>query len=297
MNRPSPSLRWWSRAAGPGLVAALSACSWGAPKAVPTSTKATPAEVQAPAALTLGKAEVLLEEGGLRLDRFTWSADTSSGLVWRVRLPRGAVLDVVPSDAVQPLGALVSASTAALPAPWAAINGGFYEQGPMGLVVSEGKVNHPADPRGGSGILIAQPGPASIIHRDAWTEGPVEALQSVDRIVDGRKNLVSPAPGAHRDARSAVALSEKYVWLVVAAASSSVRETPDGVALEHSAGRGLTLHELGTLLVSTTAADTALNLDGAVSSQMMVVTSARRWSIEGEKGTINALVARSPAAP
>jgi uncharacterized protein YigE (DUF2233 family) len=194
-------------------------------------------------------------------------------------------LQVLPSETVERLDVLAAPLTGS----WAAINGGFYDTAAMGLVLSGGQVRTPLSTRGGSGVVSWGPGPAQIQHRDAYGGGAQEALQSIDRLVDDGKVLVSPRAGAHRDSRSGIRLSPEGMCLVLAAAEGSLVPMTTGYQLIRTAGEGLTLAGFAHLLREQ-GAITALNLDGAVSSQMVVQTAAGPWEIRGERGTINALV-------
>lgn len=225
---------------------------------------------------------------GLELHQLGWEVDGRTGVAWAARVPRAGALAVLPSDEVASLTTLVGNEVGT----WAAINGGFYEDGPMGLVVSAGVERHALTDRGGSGVVSYGPTPVAVFHRDAWLPGAQEALQSIDRVVDGGVALVKSRAGAHRDARSAVAVSADAVWVVAAVAADSVRASPDGVQLINTVGEGLTLAEFADFLVSTLHADQALNLDGAVSTQMVVSTPTWRWVLRGERGTINGVLVR-----
>jgi hypothetical protein len=240
----------------------------------------------------LGPKVLVAAESGVELHTGTWAAGGERGALWLASVPRDGALRVAPGSAVRPLSDLVGAP----PPPWAAINGGFYDNGPMGLVVSGGVEHTPLSPKGGSGVVLFGPNPAQIVHRDAWTPGAHEALQSIDRLVDAGASLVKPRANAHRDARSAVAITADRLWLVAAWAEASGTPTADGVQLDDTIGEGLTLAELAELLVTGLGATQALNLDGAVSTQMIVSTSSGRWTLYGERGTINGLVV-SPSQP
>ena len=208
----------------------------------------------------LGEATVLLEDNSLRLEQIPWSVADRAGSGWRVRIPRNAHLRVLPSDAVVALPAL----TVSCDGPFAAINGGFYENGPLGLVVSGGQELHPLSKRGGSGVVFYGPEPIAIIHRDVWKPGAREALQSVDRIVDQGVSLVRLKDGEAQDeyvaARSALALTEDAVWLLAAAGDPSLQAVENGVRLSRTVGEGLTLAEFADLVVKATGAREALNL-------------------------------------
>ncbi|MFN7144310.1 MAG: phosphodiester glycosidase family protein [Myxococcota bacterium] len=222
---------------------------------------------------------------GLDVRLLTWSVPDARGVAWVARVPRGGALDVVPSDTVRPLAAIVGER----PGAWAAIDGGFYEDGPMGLVVSDGVAVTPWSKRGGSGIVAYGPDPVRVVHRDAWKAGAREALQSIDRLVDRGVSLVNERADARRASRSAVAVSTDAVWIVAAVAEESVRAAPDGIQLVNTVAYGMTLAEFAGFLVDRGATE-ALNLDGAVSTQMIVATPTWRWDIRGARGTINAVV-------
>jgi hypothetical protein len=166
----------------------------------------------------------------------------------------------------------------------------------MGLVVSSGVESHALAANGGSGVVQFDSAGANIVHRDAWAPGATEALQSIDRLVDGGASLVHPRPDAHRDARSAVAISDDRLWLVAAFAANNVTSGPDGIQLIRTVGEGMTLAEFADFLVVALGAKQALNLDGAVSTQMIVAMPTWRWVVRGERGTINGVVITPPAA-
>ena len=225
---------------------------------------------------------------GLELHQLGWQVADRTGVAWAARVPRDGALIVRPSDEVRPLADLTAGETGT----WAAVNGGFYEDGPMGLVVSDGVERHAFEERGGSGVVQYDPMPVSVVHRDAWKPGAKHALQSIDRIVDAGASLVTPREGAHLDARSAVAVAPDGVWVVAAVANESVTQGSDGVELVRTVGHGLALSEFADLLVTGLQVEQALNLDGAVSTQMVVSVPPWRWVVAGERGTINGVVVR-----
>ncbi len=231
---------------------------------------------------------IIAAGNGLELHQLGWRVAERTGVAWAARVPRDGRLTVKPSDDVRTLSELTVGETGA----WAAINGGFYEDGPMGLVVSDGVEQHPLAERGGSGVVEFDPMPVGVVHRDAWKPGAKQALQSIDRLVDAGASLVKPREGAHLDARSAVAVSADGVWVVAAVANESVVAGSDGVKLVRTVGHGLALSEFADLLVAGLHAEQALNLDGAVSTQMVVSIPPWRWMVAGERGTINGVVVR-----
>lgn len=237
---------------------------------------------------------VVREAGGVRLERQRWSQSGETGVAFRVSVPRSASIAVLPSAEVAPLRRIVAAQTG----DFAAINGGFYEQGPMGLVRHQGQDLAPLSARGGSGVLLAAPAPARIVHqRDAAAAlgGVTEALQSIDRLVDAGRSVVTARAHARPGARSGVALSADRVWLVAMVADVSLaRDDADGAALRMTVARGVTLDVFADWMVRELGAEQALNLDGAVSTQLFVRAGGAEWALDGERGTINAVVVRSP---
>ena len=237
------------------------------------------------APLLVGERQLLREEGALRLWEGAWVEEGERGRWFLACVPVKSRVQVLPSDTVVRLDVLVSS----LGGSWAAINGGFYDQAAMGLVVSGGRTLAPLTRNGGSGVLSWGPGPAQIQHRDRYGGGAQEALQSIDRLVDEGKVLVKTRADAHRDSRSGFSLSAEGMCLSVAAADSSLVATTSGYQLIRTAGEGLTLAGFARLLRELQAMY-ALTLDGAVSSQMIVKTATGRWEVRGERGTINAVV-------
>ena len=261
---------------------AVLACA-RAPDPAPPAPAAEP-----PAGILVTADTILASTDGLELHQLAWQVADRAGVAWAARVPRDGRLTVKPSDDVLPLSALTVGETGA----WAAINGGFYEDGPMGLVVSEGVERHPITERGGSGVVQYDPMPVAVLHRDVWKPGAKQALQSIDRLVDAGVSLVKPRAGAHLDARSAVLVAPGGVWLVAAAANESIKPGLDGVTLVSTVGHGLSLSEFADLLVTGLHAEQALNLDGAISTQMVVSIPPWRWVVTGERGTINGVVVR-----
>ncbi len=264
---------------------ALTAC---APAGSTHPTNLSPS----PDVVVVSPKALVAEADGLNLHVVTWTAGQAHGVAWLASAPRNSVLSIAPSATVLPLTDIVGAPLT----PWTAINGGFYEDGPMGLVVSKGVESHRVEANGGSGVVQSGPNGVSIVHRDAWRPGPTEALQSIDRLVDAGMSLVHARPDAHRDARSAIAISENRLWLVAAFADNNVTAGPDGIQLVNTVGNGMTLAEFAEFLVVGIGAKQALNLDGAVSTQMIFSTPTWRWTVRGERGTINGVVISTAGA-
>lgn len=257
--------------------------------------------VPAEAVLTVEKAEILLQDGDLVLDRQRWTFGEASGWAWRAWVPLPGAARVTHSDDVVPFSALVPADDAG---PWAAVNGGFYERGPMGLVVSDGVERNAWSKRGGSGIFqwSAAAGP-SIVHRSAWSPGPTQAVQSIDRLVDAGKSLVEQRPGARAAARTAVAIGRDRLWLIALADDASIEPLEgsadggvEGAQLHDTVVLGLPLWTFAEYLADHVGADTAVNMDGAISTQLAVAGAGRRFEIRGERGTINSVLIRPAGA-
>lgn len=239
--------------------------------------------------LALEAPRTLREEGGLRLEEQGWSWGEERGTAWRVSVPLPGRATVSPARSVVEFDALLPADAG----PWAAINGGFYdpEGRAMGLVVSGGRERSAFVRGGGSGVFFVGPAGPAVVHRDAWKPGPAEALQSIDRLVDEGRSLVKRREGPLA-ARSAVAVGADRLWLLALAGEQSVVPLSDGARLDATAGNGLPLGVFAEWIVRSTGAITALNLDGAVSTQLAVRTSAGAFRVRGERGTINAIVLR-----
>lgn len=264
---------------------------WPTGGSAPGSAEAAPDEQAADGEelARLGEPRLLLAEGGLVLESFDWRWEEQRGTLFRARVPRTGRAEVRPSAEVRPFGELLPADAG----PWAAINGGFYEVGAMGLVVAGGVQHTALSPRGGSGVFLFGPQGARIVHRDRWAPGEPEALQSIDRLVDEGRSLVKARPEAPRAARSAVVLDGEGMALVAAVAAESLREQGEGSwQIRGSSGRGLSLGAFAALLAGSLGAQQALNLDGAISTQLAVRAGDRRFELRGEAGTINALLLR-----
>lgn len=242
----------------------------------------------APADLALTPPTIRLESGGLRLEEQSWRRGDEAGLAWRVSVALPGHASVSAVDSVADFSALLPQDAG----PWAAINGGFYDvsRAAMGLVVSAGQERAPLQKSGGSGIFFVGPTGPGVVHRDAWVSGPSEALQSIDRLIDQGASLVQRL-GGPKAARSAVVVGRERLWIVALAASTAAPGASE-VTLDHTIGHGLTLGVFAQYLLQSTDAVAALNLDGAVSTQLSVVTPDGRLDVHGERGTINAVVLR-----
>jgi len=207
---------------------------------------------------------------------------------------------VLPSDAPQPLQQIVAADDPSQ--PFAAIDGGFYDrdQSPMGLVRTGGRDVHPVGDRGGSGVFLLEGGTPRIVHVDAYRSGPrvSEALQSIDRLVDGGESVIGPGASDRRAARSAVAIdADGGVHLAVAFDERAVAAEADArIEMGGDATRtGPTIAQWAELLRRPAArggvgARQALGLDGGLSTSLVVKSEARSLSIVPYNATINALV-------
>jgi hypothetical protein len=140
-------------------------------------------------------------------------------------------------------------------------------------------------------------GDLSVIHRRDWKPGAEQALQSIDRIVAGGKSLVTEGRRERHAARSAVAVGKDHVWFVIAIEEASIAGNRSGASddgghrfqLQSTSFRGLPLWAFARYLLATTDVTDALNLDGAVSTQLRGQLENIQLDIRGERGTINAL--------
>ncbi len=249
--------------------------------------------------LELGPVQPIWEESGITLEQQPWRIGESRGLAWRVKLDRdGSFARVLAADDVQDFEDFLAPDDG----PRVMINGGFYESSKtpgiqyeaMGVVRSRGKTHHRYVHRGGSGVLVITKDDLKIIHRSDWPEhkgkATTDALQSIDRIVDKSKALVKPKdPPGRLAARSGIALGKEHIWVIVAVSERSIRPTPEGVTLVGTSYQGMPLWGFAHYIVASTEATEALNLDGAVSTQMEVRTVNHTFSVRGERGTINAV--------
>jgi hypothetical protein len=238
----------------------------------------------------VGALEPVAREAGLALERQRWSLGTSEGWIWRVTLPRTGQIKVLAAKAVTSFERFLPGD----PGPWAVINGGFYDTDgtAMGLVVADG-IEYGAFRRGGgSGVLELRKDGPRIIHHSAYTPGATQALQSIDRIVANGVTLVKRRSGARRAARSAIALSEDTIFLILAAQDESLSGTADQIRVHFAAGSGLPLWALADYVATHTDARNALNLDGSVSAQLAARIGGKNYAIRAMRGTINAIAVR-----
>lgn len=248
-------------------------------------------------ALKVAKAELMFETPELRLERQPWKLEDLEGVAFRVRLSKqGAEAKVLAVNALESLSDIVGHPAAP---SWAAINGGFYEDDtkggyrPMGVVRANKHKVKAYTYRGGSGLFLVDAQGPKIIHRSAWEKHrtqAVEALQSIDRVVDEGKSLVNPKADARYAARSAVALDKEHIWLVASVANASLYTTSKGYRLRKTSYLGMPLWAFAQYLAQHVGAQQALNLDGAVSTQLIVQTPSQRFELLGERGTMNAIL-------
>ena len=258
-----------------------------------TPAAAPPPQAEAAPTLQVDPPVVLLQSQGLVLEQQAWRMGEAHGQAWRVHVPLPGRAQIRPSpEGVVAFSRLVPPDDG----PWAAINGGFYERGPMGLVVSDGATVSPLSSRGGSGVFQWAPAGPSVVHRRDWSHGAPQAVQSIDRLVDAGASLVHRKDGARAAARSAVAIGGGQLWLVALADDDSINPLPGtaGAQFHDTVVLGLPLWAFADYLVDQVGASQALNLDGAISTQLVVQVPERRFELRGEYGTINAVVIRPP---
>lgn len=218
-----------------------------------------------------------------------------SGRLIVAEVRQDLAVEVVPAERPVPLQQIVAAARAR---PCVAVNGGFYdEDGAMGWVVHDGEEVAPLRQTGGSGVLMIVDGRPQIRHREDASGRPREALQSIDRLVDGGRSLVGANARPDPDARSAVALRSDgtVIFAVVFADEAIVREAPGRVELgPASSTTGLSLSAWAELLARPVAegglgATTALNLDGGYSTSLAIHVGDLDLDVVAHRATINAL--------
>ncbi len=233
---------------------------------------------------------ILAEGAGLKLVRQRWQLGEESGLAWRVSMPLDGSVRVVPSPRVEQFSQLLPSDEG----PWAAINGGFYtpDGKPMGVVIADGVLHSPFHRVGGSGVLQVSERGTEIVHHSAFSPNVVQALQSIDRIVDGGRSLVNFRPDAPQAARSGVVVKEGEVVLVLVAGEQSIVGQGDDIQLQLGSAYGMPLWAFSRYLIEAVGARSALNLDGGVSSQLAVQIGGRSIHVRAPRGTVNAVVLR-----
>ena len=265
------------------LLAVLLACSRTvAPEVAPTPAP-TPAPLPAAEVVSVDAGLILAESGGLRLVEHTWTLGASQGWLWVATMPRDAALTIHPSASVRKLATFPPAAEGEV-----LLNGGFYDNGAMGLVAHEGTTHTARSPGGGSGILYADGGPMDVVHRDAWGGSAQEGVQSIDRIVDGGASVVTKRPNVPRTSRVAVAVREDAVMAIVAGGEPSTQRKERQMHLGASEHDGLPLWAFADAVVAL-GAERALNLDGGISTEATVQVGGQVYTVTGGVGTINAV--------
>lgn len=262
------------------------------PPAARAETSDVADEVQE-AQLSLDEPTLLMQSDGLRLDEQKWRFDGRQGFLWRVRLPRKAAARVVTAESLTRVDALTANS-----GHFAAVNGGFYRDTitgyePLGLVMREGRAESKLTRDGGSGVVFDDGNQLRIVHRDKFEprDDTRHALQSIDRIIDAGKNLVRKRTGTKLSPRVAIALTDDAVWLALAAGVETVSRSGNFVELKKTGHYGLPLWAFAECLRQSVGPRVALNLDGGISTQMLVrLDDGRSFEVRGVEGVLNALV-------
>ena len=244
----------------------------------------------APLSLSFKSPELIVAEDGLVVERQTWQFDGVTGSAWRARTTLPGRIRVIPSSGVTRFDQYIPAD----PGPWAIINGGFYDVDgkAMGVVVADGETFSPFRRGGGSGVFQFTENGPRIIHRSEFKPGAIQALQSIDRIIDNGTSLVNRRLNARSTARSAVVITDTELIFVVVAQDGSISGTGDDVRLGITSRLGLPLWAFSDYLLRSTGAREALNLDGSVSTQFAARLAGREIRVRGMRGTVNALIMR-----
>ncbi len=257
--------------------------------------------------IELGSARAHLVGSGVRVEVRTWShtQGVGGGRIWIATIdPAKTRSSVLPAVEPKPLHGILAGTRG----DTVAVNGGFYDASgePMGLVLSGQRVLHPIARTGGSGVLVIGSTGASIVHADDFARGDAwYALQSIDRLVADGRVLVADRDGLPRDARSVAAVDGDGKLLFVAIVDErAVKSDRHGrVTLgRKSTTTGPTLAEMAELLARPRdegglGAVDALNLDGGWSTAFHAKIGGEEISVEGYRGTINAVRAVPLSTP
>lgn len=259
------------------------------PDSAPRAQEAQAFVLQSPNGVEATAPIPVVAADGLHAETRTWRFAGRTGRAWHVYSPLPGRVAVRAARTPVDFDVLLPDDEAG---SWVAVNGGFYDTGgdPMGVVISDGVVVNPHTGRGGSGILEVIGGVPRIVHSSDHDPSSTHAVQSIDRIVDGGRSLVTPRDDAPLAARTAVVISDDRIELVVLAERDSIVGDGNDVHLTLTSGRGLPLWAFAEYLVLTCDASEALNLDGAVSTQLAARIGDESIRVRGVLGTPNAVV-------
>ena len=239
--------------------------------------------------------EVDVVAEGIHVRQIPLAVEGGPGRLIVAELATNVTLEVLPVEAATSLQDIVGKRD---DRACVTINGGFYDaSGAMGWVVHGGQQVAPLRPGGGSGVLMIDEHGPRIVHRDEAHGSPREALQSIDRLVDGGRSVVGERARPDADARSAVALrgDGTIVFAVAFADAAIVERAAGGVQLgKASSSSGLSLAAWAELLARPVAdgglgAVTALNLDGGYSTSMSIHVGEFDYEVLAHGATINGL--------
>jgi uncharacterized protein YigE (DUF2233 family) len=247
----------------------------------------------------VSRGERILEASEGELALVVYRAKAGKRPLYLVEATLGAGADIRVEPSAGP--ARLEDILAKAPEGFAAVNGGFYDkQGiPMGLVVSDGKTRSKLKRGGGSGVFLVDAKGPRVVHRDEVPKQRIaQAVQSIDRVVDGGKALVGPRASAALDARSAVSVDKDgrvrllAIFSPDAVAQKSCGPSACTFALDsRSSSSGVSLAELARYLVDTGSRE-ALNLDGGYSTSFEAALGGKRLRVRAFGATVQALVAR-----
>ena len=228
----------------------------------------------------------------------TWREGAATGELWIATFPAGSRLSVQPAPATPtPLAKFVVEPQEK---DFAAVNGGFYSDAPMGLVLSSGRELHRRTGNGGSGVFFVANGLPGIAASRGFLPpaGTSDALQSIDRLVHAGKSVVKRGAERHADARTAVAIDAAGATLLLVLFDSRAAQSRQGGVVQlgpGSSGTGPSLFDFAELLARPVdkgglGAAFALNLDGGYSSSMKLRFEGETREIRAFRGTVNAVV-------
>lgn len=235
-----------------------------------------------------------------------------TGTVIEVAIPSTWTLDVAAYD--QAVRASEALSRMAFENR-ACINGAFYdaEGHPMGWVVVGGKQKHRLTRMGGTGVFLEmlQGSRYRIVHRDTLaTIDPASmnteaintasirtAIQSIDRLVEKRKNLVAYQQGAKRASRSVMAIDFRgKVYLIVAYADAAIdhQQGKTTVLAPAFQDMGPTMHEMAEWIVeSDVNFQYAIGMDGGPSAMFSYKHNGKELQVKNV-GSVVQLICFTP---
>lgn len=234
-------------------------------------------------------ADILLQDENIRLQKQFWYWSDQSGIIWSVHIPLDkSKLSILPSTKPQTLDQFPNQSF-----NYAMINGGFYDKqdNPLGLVIHDFQEIQALNLNGGgSGVIYSKNDQITISHKKHYPGQAEEALQSIDRLVHNQTALLHYKPNRPLSTRSAIVLTKTEIILVLLAENRIIHGKDFNIQLGFNRNYGVPLWAFSHYLTNHLGAISALNLDGGVSSQLLVHINNKNFTIKNIGKTINAVM-------